>query len=249
MKEVHAQFDLMLERMFNNITPSKFPSLCSAYKRKAALKTPNEFLNVPKMDPKSSLEDKLTGAYAHLKYGSVDNAKRMFDKIIKEHPYCTEALFTRAAINFNTRKVWDIELGVGGPSKFLQIIHNGPPKATQHLADTVSYDDVIKTTEDHVSVVYELTRIDLDKSMCLLEFAKFHHSQVPKYINGFFFVTRVIRTRRLFQHNWVVACHYYLEADECAPPNYILPMYGLGHLYINKSRIVEVIFETSLPVY
>ncbi|CAL8078737.1 unnamed protein product [Calicophoron daubneyi] len=223
-----SQADSQLNFVLNQGAPSVPAYLgkaCIAFNKKEYRNALGFYRKALRLQPNCPATVRLGMGHCFFKLGNVDKARLAFQRALDLDSECVGALVGLAILDLNEKTQDSIKQGVQKLSRAYNLDPTNP-MVLNHLADHFFYKK---------------------------EYAKVHRLALHAFYNT---ETEAMRAESCYQmarafhmqENYDNAFQYYYLATQLASPNFILPFYGLGQMYLHRNDLehAAVSFEKVL---
>ncbi len=211
MEQANAQFDFVLNQEQQANIPSLLGKACIAFNKKDYRGALAFYKKALRTNPNCPANVRLGMGHCFLKLGNEEKARAAFGRALELDPQCVGALVGLAILDLNTQKRENIQEGVKKLSK-AYTIDSTNPMVLNHLANHFFF------KKDYAKVQH-------------LALHAFHNTE-----NEAMRAESCYQLARAFhvQNDYDQAFQYYYQATQFASPNFVLPHFGLGQMYINR---------------
>jgi len=210
IEQANDQFDFVLTQEQFNI-PSLLGKACIAYNKKDYRGALAFYKKALRTNPNCPASVRLGLGLCFLKLGNESKARDAFERAQELDGNCIGALVGQAILDLNTQKKKAIQDGVKKLSKAYSIDSTNP-MVLNHLANHFFFKkDYVKV--QHLALhAFQRTENEAMRAESCYQLARAFH----------------------VQEDYPQAFQYYYQATQFAAPNFVLPNYGLGQMYIYR---------------
>ena len=210
MDQADAQFNFVLNQSPNSI-PSLLGKACIAFNKKDYKGALTFYKKALRTNPQCPADVRLGMGHCFLKLGNPDKARLAFERALDLDGNCVGALVGLAILELNNKQPESIRSGVQMLSRAYTIDPTNP-MVLNHLANHFFFKkDYVKVQQLATYALYN-TENDAMRAESCYQLARAFHVQA----------------------DYEKAFQYYYQATQFAPPNFVLPNYGLGQMYIYR---------------
>ncbi|XP_066988648.1 RNA polymerase-associated protein CTR9 homolog isoform X1 [Macrobrachium rosenbergii] len=210
MEQADAQFNFVLNQSPNNI-PSLLGKACIAYNKKDYRGALAFYKKALRTNPNCPAAVRLGMGHCFMKLGNQDKARLAFERALELDGMCVGALVGLAVLELNEKKPDHIRRGVQMLSKAYNIDSTNP-MVLNHLGNHFFFKSDWAKVQHLCLHAFHNTENESMRAESCYQMARAHH----------------------VQEDYSQAFQYYYQATQYAPPNFVLPHYGLGQMYINR---------------
>ncbi|KPJ14381.1 RNA polymerase-associated protein CTR9-like [Papilio machaon] len=210
MEQADAQFNFVLNQSPNNV-PSLLGKACIAFNRKDYRGALAFYKKALRTNPNSPAALRLGMGHCFMKLNNQEKARMAFERALQLDPQCVGALVGLSILKLNQQENESNKMAVIMLSKAYAIDPKNP-MVLNHLANHFFF------KKDYGKVLH-------------LAMHAFHNTE-----NEAMSAESCHHLARAFhaQGDCDQAFQYYYQATQFAPPNFVLPHYGLGQMYIYR---------------
>ncbi|KAI1309430.1 RNA polymerase-associated protein CTR9 -like protein [Halotydeus destructor] len=234
--QADAQFNFVVnQKAQNNLEPS-IPSLlgkaCIAFNKKDYKASLVHYKKALKTNPRCPADVRLGMAHCFYKLGKVDKAKLAFERALQLEGKCVGALVGLALLELNNKTPDSIRKGVQMLSK-AYTYDSTDPMVLNHLANHFFFKKDYTKVQHLALHAFHNTENEAMRAESCYQLARACH----------------------IQEDYDQAFQYYYQATQFAPPNFVLPNFGLGQMYIhrgdteNASQMFEKVLKANQGNY
>ncbi|XP_037072194.1 LOW QUALITY PROTEIN: RNA polymerase-associated protein CTR9 homolog [Pollicipes pollicipes] len=210
MDQADAQFNFVLNQSPNSI-PVLLGKACIAFNKKDYKGALAFYKKALRTNPRCPADVRLGMGHCFLKLGSAEKARLAFERALELDANCVGALVGLAILELNNKQPDSIRSGVQMLSRAYTIDPTNP-MVLNHLANHFFFKkDYVKVQQLATYALYN-TENDAMRAESCYQLARAFHVQA----------------------DYEKAFQYYYQATQFAPPNFVLPNYGLGQMYIYR---------------
>ncbi|KAF8567774.1 hypothetical protein P879_07001 [Paragonimus westermani] len=223
-----SQADSQLNFVLNQGTPSVPAYLgkaCIAFNKKEYRNALGFYRKALRLQPNCPASVRLGMGHCFFKLGNIDKARLAFQRALDLDPDCVGALVGLAILDLNEKTQDSIKQGVQRLSRAYNLDPTNP-MVLNHLADHFFYKKEYDKVQRLALHAFYNTETEAMRAESCYQMARAFHMQ-ENYDNAF---------------------QYYYLATQLASPNFILPFYGLGQMYLHRNDLehAAVSFERVL---
>merc|ERR1719210_96984 len=211
MEQANAQFDFVINQEPNNI-PSLLGKGCIAYNKKdyrGALAFYKKALRTNPRCLKASI--RLGLGLCNWKLGNENKARDAFNRALELDSNCVGALVGQAILDLNAQKRETIQEGVKKLSR-AYTIDSSNPMVLNHLANHFFFKKDYEKVQHLALHAFHKTENEAMRAESCYQLARAFH----------------------VSNDYAQAFQYYYQATQFASPNFVLPHFGLGQMYISR---------------
>ncbi|VDM39381.1 unnamed protein product [Toxocara canis] len=225
--QAEQQFNFVLNQVGENI-PAMLGKACIFFQKKEYRKSLNCYKSVLRKKPDCPADVRLGIGYCLSKLGKVEKARLAFERVLELEPQNVYALIALAILDMNNLDAEGIQNGVQSLGRAYQIDQENPV-VLNHLANHFFYRNDMDRVEHLAWHAFQITENEAMRAESCYQLARSFHQR------GNF--------EKAFQH--------YYQATQFATPNFVLPYFGLGQMYIHREDLDNAIvcFEKVLKLY
>uniref|UniRef100_A0A0N5AFT6 TPR_REGION domain-containing protein n=1 Tax=Syphacia muris TaxID=451379 RepID=A0A0N5AFT6_9BILA len=224
--QAEQQFNFVLNQLSENI-PATLGKACIFFQKKEFRKALNCYKCVLRKLPDCPANVRLGIGYCLAKLGRMDKARAAFQRVLDLEPENVNALVALAILDLNTGSE-GIQKGVQLLSRAYNVDRENPV-VLNHLANHFFYKKMFDRVEHLAWHAFQITDNEAMRAESSFQLARSYH----------------------FRNNFEKAFQHYYQATQFASPNFVLPYYGLGQMYIHREEFDNAIscFEKVLKVF
>ncbi|KAA0198349.1 hypothetical protein HAZT_HAZT001297 [Hyalella azteca] len=243
LEQADQQFNFVLNQSPNNI-PSLLGKACIAFNKKDYRGALAFYKKALRTAPNCPAAVRLGIGHCFVRLNNPTKARLAFERALDLDPNCVGALVGLAVLDLNMKKPENIRKGVQKLSLAYKIdITN--PMVLNHLANHFFFKQDYTKVEQLALHAFHNTENEAMRAESCYQVARAFHVQ-EDYSQVLCTSGRVVcSVARAFhvQEDYsqvpggVWSCsafQYYYQATQYASPNFVLPHYGLGQMYINR---------------
>lgn len=227
MDQADAQFNFVLNQAPNNI-PSLLGKACISFNKKEYRQALAFYKKALRTNPRCPADVRLGMGHCFYKLGKQEKARLAFERALQLDPKCVGALVGLSLLELNLKTPESIRRGVQMLSK-AYTFDSTDPMVLNHLANHFFFKkDYLKV--QHLALhAFHNTENEAMRAESCYQLARAYH----------------------IQNDYDQAFQYYYQATQFAPPNFVLPYFGLGQMYIYRadSENAAQAFEKVLKAY
>lgn len=223
-----AQFNIVLQHDSSNV-PATLGQACIAFNNKKYQQAFSLYKKALQTDYAWCPADVRLGlGHCYYKLGKTEKAKAAFERALQLDNKCVGALIGLAVIELNKKTPENIRRGVQMLSRAYQCDQTDP-MALNHLANHFFFKKDYNKVQHLALHAFHNTENEAMKAESCYQLARSYH----------------------IQEDYDQAFQYYYQSTQFAPPNFVLPQYGLGQLYILRgdTENAATCFEKVLKVH
>ncbi|XP_069936971.1 RNA polymerase-associated protein CTR9 homolog [Cherax quadricarinatus] len=210
MEQADAQFNFVLNQSANNI-PSLLGKACIAFNKKDYRGALAFYKKALRTNPNCPAAVRLGMGHCFMKLGNQDKARLAFERALELDGMCVGALVGLAVLELNEKKPENIRRGVQMLSKAYNIDSTNP-MVLNHLGNHFFFKQDFQKVQHLGLHAFHNTENESMRAESCYQMARAFH----------------------VQEDYSQAFQYYYQATQYAAPNFVLPHYGLGQMYINR---------------
>ncbi|XP_063613398.1 RNA polymerase-associated protein CTR9 homolog [Penaeus indicus] len=210
MEQADAQFNFVLNQSANNI-PSLLGKACIAFNKKDYRGALAFYKKALRTNPNCPAAVRLGMGHCFMKLGNQDKARLAFERALELDGMCVGALVGLAVLELNEKKPENIRRGVQMLSKAYNIDSTNP-MVLNHLGNHFFFKQDFQKVQHLALHAFHNTENESMRAESCYQMARAFH----------------------VQEDYSQAFQYYYQATQYAAPNFVLPHYGLGQMYINR---------------
>nr|CDS23269.1 RNA polymerase associated protein CTR9 [Echinococcus granulosus] len=229
--EKWSQADSQLNFVLNQGSPNVQAYLgkaCIAFNKQEYRNALAFYRKALRLQPNCSASVRLGIGHCFARLGNPQKARLAFQRALDLDPESVEALVGLAILDLNEKTQESIKQGVQKLSKAYNL---GPtnPMVLNHLADHFFYKKEYDKVHQLAMHAFHNTENEAMRAESCYQMARALH------VEG----------------NYDKAFQYYYLATQFASPNFLLPFYGLGQMYLHRNDLehAAIAFEKVLKVY
>lgn len=211
MEQANAQFDFVLNQEGQSNIPALLGKACIAFNKKDYKGALAFYKKALRTNPNCPANVRLGMGHCFMKLGNEAKAREAFSRTLELDPGCVGALVGLAILDLNSQKKEAIQDGVRKLSK-AYTIDSSNPMVLNHLANHFFFKKDYEKAQHLASHAFRNTENEAMRAESCYQLARSYHVQ-KDYENAF---------------------QYYYQATQFASPNFILPHFGLGQMYIKR---------------
>ncbi|KAM3174519.1 hypothetical protein ACTXT7_010376 [Hymenolepis weldensis] len=180
------------------------------------------------LHPNSSPSIRVGIGHCYARLGNVQKARLAFQRTLDLDPECVDALVGLAILDLNEKTQESIKQGVQKLSRAYNIDSTNP-MVLNHLADHFFYKKEYEKVHKLATHAFHGTENEAMRAESCYQMARAFH----------------------VQENYDKAFQYYYLSTQFASPNFLLPFYGLGQMYLHRKDLehAAIAFEKVLKAY
>ena len=211
MEQANAQFDFVINQEPNNI-PSLLGKGCIAYNKKDYRGALAFYKKALRTNPRCfSASIRLGLGLCFWKLGNENKARDAFNRALELDSNCVGALVGQAILDLNAQKRETIQEGVKKLSR-AYTIDSSNPMVLNHLANHFFFKKDYEKVQHLALHAFHKTENEAMRAESCYQLARAFH----------------------VSNDYAQAFQYYYQATQFASPNFVLPHYGLGQMYISR---------------
>ena len=178
--------------------------------------------------PNCPAEVRLGIGHCYYKLGKTEKAKLAFEQALKKKPNCVGALVGLALLELNQKTPISIRKGVQMLSK-AYTIDSTDPMVLNHLANHFFFKKDYNKVQHLALHAFHNTENEAMRAESCYQLARSYH----------------------IQGDFDQAFQYYYQATQFASPQFVLPQFGLGQMYIHRNDLdnASQCFEKVLKIH
>ncbi|GAB6031101.1 protein required for normal CLN1 and CLN2 G1 cyclin expression [Chamberlinius hualienensis] len=208
LDQADAQFNFVLNQSPNNI-PSLLGKACIAFNKKDYRGALAFYKKALRTNPNCPAAVRLGMGHCFLKLGKQDKAKLAFERALSLDSQCVGSLVGLAVLELNNKTTESIRNGVQMLSK-AYTIDSSNPMVLNHLANHFFFKKDYQKVQHLALHAFHNTENEAMRAESCYQLARAFH----------------------VQSDYDQAFQYYYQATQFAAPNFVLPYFGLGQMYI-----------------
>ncbi|XP_041472175.1 RNA polymerase-associated protein CTR9 homolog isoform X1 [Lytechinus variegatus] len=210
MDQADAQFNFVLNQAPNNI-PALLGKACISFNKKDWRGALAYYKKALRTNPNCPAAVRLGMGHCFVRLGKPDKAKLAFERALQLDPRCVGAIVGLAILEANGKATDSIKKGVQLLSR-AYTIDSGNPMVLNHLANHFFFKkDYTKVQHLALHALHGTENEAIQAESCYQLARSFH-----------------------VQGDYDQAFQYYYQATTYATPNFVLPHFGLGQMYIHR---------------
>lgn len=227
MDQADAHFNFVLNQAPNNI-PSLLGKACIAFNKKDYKVALSYYKKALHTKPNCPAEVRLGIGHCYYKLGKTEKAKLAFEQALKKKPNCVGALVGLALLELNQKSPTSIRRGVQMLSK-AYTIDSTDPMVLNHLANHFFFKKDYNKVQHLALHAFHNTENEAMRAESCYQLARSYH----------------------IQGDFDQAFQYYYQATQFASPQFVLPQFGLGQMYIHRNDLdnASQCFEKVLKIH
>ncbi|EDO34243.1 predicted protein, partial [Nematostella vectensis] len=210
MEQADAQFNFVLAQSGNNI-PALLGKACIFFNKRDYKNALAFYKKALRTNPNCPGAVRLGMGHCFVKLNKLDKARLAFKRALELEPRCTGAMVGLAILELNSKKPDSIKIGVQLLSK-AYTIDNSNPMVLNHLANHFFFKKDYSKVQHLALHAFHGTEVEAMQAESCYQLARAFH----------------------VQGDFDQAFQYYYQATQFASPNFILPHFGLGQMYIAR---------------
>ncbi|UJR10596.1 hypothetical protein I4U23_014793 [Adineta vaga] len=227
MDQAEQQFNFVLNQMQNNI-PALLGRACIAFNKKDYRQALNLYKRALKYSPENSASIRVGLANAFAKSNKLDKAELAFNRAIEVDSKCVGALVGLAILELNMKTPDSIKHGVIKLSRAYQYDPQNP-MVLNHLANHFFFKKDYVRVRQLAMHALNYTENEAMRAESCYHLARAHHAE----------------------RDYEEAFRYYYQATHLAPEKFVLPLFGLGQMYLQREDTTNAsdCFEKILKIH
>jgi len=213
MEQADAQFNFVLAQSGNNI-PALLGKACISFNKRDYKGSLAYYKKALRTNPNCPASVRLGMGHCFVKLGKMDKARLAFERALSLDHLCTGAMTGLAILELNSKKVDSIKIGVQLLSR-AYALDNSNPMVLNHLANHFFFKKEYNKVQHLALHAFHGTEVEAMQAESCYQMARAFH----------------------VQNDYDQAFQYYYQATQFASPNFILPHFGLGQMYIARGDI------------
>eukprot|EP00057_Strongylocentrotus_purpuratus_P019319 XP_011673793.1 PREDICTED: RNA polymerase-associated protein CTR9 homolog isoform X2 [Strongylocentrotus purpuratus] len=210
MDQADAQFNFVLNQAPNNI-PALLGKACISFNKKDWRGALAYYKKALRTNPNCPAAVRLGMGHCFVRLGKPDKARLAFERALQLDPRCVGAIVGLAILEANGKAPDSIKKGVQLLSR-AYTIDSGNPMVLNHLANHFFFKkDYTKVQHLALHALHGTENEAIQAESCYQLARSFH-----------------------VQGDYDQAFQYYYQATTYATPNFVLPHFGLGQMYIHR---------------
>ena len=210
MDQADAQFNFVLNQTPNNI-PSLLGKACIAFNKKEFRPALTFYKKALRTNPRCPADVRLGMGHCFYKLGKLEKAKLAFERALQLDGKCVGALVGLALLELNQKTPDSIRKGVQMLSK-AYTFDSTDPMVLNHLANHFFFKKDYSKVQHLALHAFHNTENEAMRAESCYQLARAFH----------------------IQDDYDQAFQYYYQATQFASPNFVLPQFGLGQMYIHR---------------
>ncbi|WAR02104.1 CTR9-like protein [Mya arenaria] len=246
MDQADAQFNFVLGQSANNI-PSLLGKACIAFNKKEFRGALAYYKRALRTNPDCPASVRLGMGHCFIKLNKIDKARMAFERALQLNHQCVGALVGLAILELNAKTQESIKNGVQLLSK-AYTIDSTNPMVLNHLANHFFYKKDYQKVQHLALHAFHNTENEAMRAESCYQLARAFHVQSGELLPAG-------KTSTNIQEDYDQAFQYYYQATQFASPNFVLPFFGLGQMYIyrgdneNASQCFEKVLKAQTNNY
>ncbi|VDP07315.1 unnamed protein product [Soboliphyme baturini] len=208
--QAEAQFNFVLNQSQNNI-PALLGRACIAYHKKEYKNALHYYKKALRFNPNCPADVRVGMGHCFAKLSKMDKAKMAFERALQLNPGCCGALVGLAILELNQNTPESIRSGVQRLSKAYSLDPENPT-VLNHLANHFFF------KREHVKVQH----------LAVHAFQNTENESMRA--ESCYLLARTLHATEDYEQ----AFQYYYQATQYSSPGFLLPVFGLGQMYINR---------------
>ncbi|CAF3361322.1 unnamed protein product [Rotaria socialis] len=227
MDPAEQQFNFVLNQMQNNI-PALLGRACIAFNKKDYRQALNLYKRALKQAPDNSSGIHVGLANAFAKLNKLEKAELSFNRAIDIDPKCVGALVGLAILELNMKTPLSIRNGVIKLSRAYQYDPQNP-MVLNHLANHFFFKKDYTRVRQLAMHALNNTENEAMRAESCYHLARAYHAE----------------------RDYEEAFRYYYQATHLAPEKFVLPLFGLGQMYLQREDTANAsdCFEKILKIH
>ncbi|CAF2780986.1 unnamed protein product [Rotaria sp. Silwood2] len=227
MDQAEQQFNFVLNQMQNNI-PALLGRACIAFNKKDYRQALNLYKRALKQAPENSSGIHVGLANAFAKLNKLEKAELAFNRAIDIDPKCVGALVGLAILELNMKTPASIRNGVVKLSRAYQYDPQNP-MVLNHLANHFFFKKDYTRVRQLAMHALNYTENEAMRAESCYHLARAYHAE----------------------RDYEEAFRYYYQATHLAPEKFVLPLFGLGQMYLQREDTANAsdCFEKILKIH
>ncbi|CAF1180570.1 unnamed protein product [Rotaria sordida] len=227
MDQAEQQFNFVLNQMQNNI-PALLGRACIAFNKKDYRQALNLYKRALKQAPENSSGIHVGLANAFAKLNKLEKAELSFNRAIDIDPKCVGALVGLAILELNMKTPASIRNGVVKLSRAYQYDPQNP-MVLNHLANHFFFKKDYTRVRQLAMHALNYTENEAMRAESCYHLARAYHAE----------------------RDYEEAFRYYYQATHLAPEKFVLPLFGLGQMYLQREDTTNAsdCFEKILKIH
>ncbi|XP_078725222.1 RNA polymerase-associated protein CTR9 homolog isoform X1 [Lampetra fluviatilis] len=210
MEQADAQFHFVLNQSPSNI-PALLGKACIAFNKKDFRGALAYYKKALRTNPNCPAEVRLGMGHCFVKLSKPEKAQLAFMRALELNPKCVGALVGLAILELNKKEADSIKNGVQLLSK-AYTIDSSNPMVLNHLANHFFFKKDYSKVQHLALHAFHNTDVEAMQAESCYQLARSFH----------------------VQGDYDQAFQYYYQATQFASPNFLLPYFGLGQMYIYR---------------
>ncbi|CAH3158758.1 unnamed protein product [Porites lobata] len=210
MEQADAQFNFVLAQSGNNI-PALLGKACISFNKRDYKGSLAYYKKALRTNPNCPASVRLGMGHCFVKLGKMDKARLAFERALSLDLHCTGAMTGLAILELNSKKVDSIKNGVQLLSR-AYTLDSSNPMVLNHLANHFFFKKEYNKVQHLALHAFHGTEVEAMQAESCYQIARAFH----------------------VQGDYDQAFQYYYQATQFASPNFILPHFGLGQMYIAR---------------
>nr|XP_058951726.1 RNA polymerase-associated protein CTR9 homolog isoform X1 [Pocillopora verrucosa] len=210
MEQADAQFNFVLAQSGNNI-PALLGKACISFNKRDYKGSLAYYKKALRTNPNCPASVRLGMGHCFVKLGKLDKARLAFERALTLDPLCTGAMTGLAILELNSKRMDSIKNGVQLLSRGYAL-DNSNPMVLNHLANHFFFKKEYNKVQHLALHAFHGTEVEAMQAESCYQRARVFH----------------------VQNDYDQAFQFYYQATQFASPNFILPHFGLGQMYIAR---------------
>lgn len=225
--QADAQFNFVLNATDKSV-PALLGKACISFNKKEYKNALSFYKRALRANPNCPADVRLGMGHCFYKMGNIEKAKLAFQRAHQLDNKCVGALVGLAVIELNKKTPESIRSGVQMLSKAYNY-DSTDPMVLNHLANHFFFKKDYEKVKHLALHAFHNTENEAMRAESCYQLARMYH----------------------IQHDFDEAFQYYHQASLYASPNFVLPQYGLGQMYIfrNDNENAANCFEKVLKAH
>ncbi len=209
LDQANAQFDFVLNQEHQSNIPSLLGKACIAFNKKDYRGSLAFYKKALRTNPNCPANVRLGMGHCFMRLGNEAKAREAFERALELDSKCVGALVGLAILDMNLQERDSIREGVKKLTKAYSI-ENSNPMVLNHLANHFFFKKNYEKVQQLSMHAFHNTENEAMRAESCYQLARAFH----------------------VQDDYAQAFQYYYQATQFASPNFILPHFGLGQMYI-----------------
>uniref|UniRef100_A0A914EKH2 RNA polymerase-associated protein CTR9 homolog n=1 Tax=Acrobeloides nanus TaxID=290746 RepID=A0A914EKH2_9BILA len=229
MDQADAQFTFVLNQNDTNI-PAMMGKACISFGKKQTQEYKLAlfyYKKCLKLNPNCPADVRVGMGYCLAKLGKYEKARMAFERALDLDPHNVQAIIAMAILDMNSGEPARIKHGIKSFSRAYQLEPENP-MVLNHLANHFFFKDDLDKVEQLAWHAFQLTENEAMRAESCFQLARCFHKK----------------------EDYDRAFRYYYQATQFNHPKFVLPLYGLGQIYIHREDYDNAIitFEKILKI-